>query len=187
MERDSSENLSQTLIEIESVDRRKMLVGGIGVFVSTTAGCLESLSTNFSSESETEDKPPQLPEGMTIETVEIEPWPVQERDPTAVAAVSGEVAAHRRLSVDQDPVKSFVNDTDFTSSYLVAINGQKRPGDRYQVDSIQRTETGLLIDYSAEPPHDTAVRDLAAASGFLIRITDENGAVADTITTRYNF
>jgi hypothetical protein len=169
------------------MDRRKLLVGGIGVLVPATAGCLESLSANLSSESETEDETPQLPDGMTIETVGIKGRAIKDARAPSETVVSDEAAANEKLAVDDhNYVEKYINETDFSSSYLVAIYSAKSPGERFQVNSIQRKETGLIINYSATSEPDEAVSDVSVTSSFLIRITNDNGAVADNVTTRFS-
>jgi hypothetical protein len=170
------------------MNRRKLLTGGSAAFVSTVAGCLQSLSANLSSESGKDDTAPQLPDGMTIDVIGIEGQIIKPNYASGLTAVSNEVAADVILRVGSyERVDKFVNETDFSSSYIVAIDSAKSPGARFRVNSIQRTETGIVIDYSAFSEPDEAISAVSVTSAFVIRITDENGAVPDTISARFNF
>lgn len=167
--------------------RREIIsLAGISICSLSTAGCLESPAASSSPNKQRESL--TLPDGMTIKT--LSPAGISHcstsNDGTHVSCDKTNIlASHeeaiRKFSSIDDEAEAFIEETNFTRSYLVSVMDTGSPDDQLRADGIRRTQTGLHIDLSVVAPGDT-YRESMTMNYIIIRITDEKGEVPGSVS-----
>lgn len=158
--------------------RRFIDLGGVS-FLAAASGCA-SVYGRFSGA-------PQLPDGMTVETVHWSHGLLEEGDGTfavvvtSAAAATDEVSLLRTSREDLDPIE-FIEQTDFDTSYLVVvewIGGSSSYS--LELDRITRRDFGLHVGAEVVVPNGPATDDFSPHS-LVIRVTDEREDAPESVT-----
>ena len=158
--------------------RRTVLAAG-GLAVLGTGGYLYS----WLSHSRT------IPDGMTVETLYVTQGVFTEQQyeipgvrETESLLISDERAT-QELFVESEPIQQFVSETDFEQSYVVVVDHRRSSSWDLYLDTIERISpdelsvTAVAQNWPPEQDDDLGVHVL------LVRITDEEQPVPDTVTT----
>lgn len=82
--------------------------------------------------------------------------------------------------IDDDPVTSFLDSTDFEDSYLIVVQNGMQSEMELFLDAISRREDGIHLDISIDSPRG-GPDDLLIHS-LLIRIIDDVGGVPENVS-----
>ena len=148
--------------------RRGILATVGGIALSTAAGCLGEEQT--------------VPDGLTVDTrhwvddiLEEGIWYQRQEGDASVdrfhVLLEDETAAQNQTAGDDD-VMEFIEETDFTESYLVVVQNMMQSARWLELQQIERTEDGINIAVETASP-DEPYGDDAAVHSLLIRVTDE--------------
>ena len=149
--------------------RRRVLAASGGVLFSAVAGCLAGDRSS--------------PDGMEVETrhwvtdiLEEGLWYQRREREESIdryhELVADETAAQRQIGEDED-VMEFIEETDFTESYLIVVQNMMQSARWLELREIQRTDRGLDIGVATASP-DEPYGDDAAVHSLAIRVTDEH-------------
>lgn len=163
------------------MNRRATLVSTTAILSVGLAGC--SLLTTGPS-----DDPPDLPDGLSAEThrwndcvlrdTPICDTPDLQKSHNAI--LSDRETARNRLAENTD-ANDFIEDTDFSQSYVLLVQYRMQSARRLVLDTIERTETDLRVGVTTESPNESYGDD-SVPHTLAVRITDEQSDGPRTIT-----
>lgn len=134
-----------------------------------------------------------VPDEMTVETqhrigshlVDTGIGPSGERPRSEQAIIPDQTTAQQQLK-HEDEITDFVEQTDFTQSYIVVVVAAAWPSEySMEIESIERTDAGVRVSIAISSPGE-AVADDAAVHSLAIRVTDERKNVPDRVTVEIN-
>lgn len=132
---------------------------------------------------------PTIPDGMNVETLYRE-RNVRAETPHQGGSLAWKEDDHVLLSdvesatdklVTDGSVGEFVDETDFDESYLLLVQNGMQSEPDLELSAIKRTDGGLHLEISIYAPWFGVADDLVTHS-LLLRITDRDGGVPETIT-----
>lgn len=130
-----------------------------------------------------------LPPGMTITTQHWRGWILKDvltEDTKEPPTIAGTILTTKETALEQihhdTPTKAFVEATDFTTSYLTAIEYFGSSSYTLEVHSINRQEANIHVQVTERSQSDYITADLAPQYLF-IRITEETSKQPTNIST----
>ncbi|MFP8953976.1 hypothetical protein ACLI4Z_13565 [Natrialbaceae archaeon A-arb3/5] len=162
---------------------RRRLLATTPLFALGSAGCLDRVR----------GPDPDLPDGMSVETVHQTRGTVLERnDPFGAipsdetpdsfqTSISDAAAAVDRLTRD-DEIDALVRETAFEESYLLVVaTGYWQSSYELVVTAITRTGAGLDVAIDAESPFIGPGEDDSTLHVLVLRVTDEQAGLPDVV------